>query len=160
MSSKVSFTSVELISFSRSQKQMTARFEFSLTQKAMQAMGWGEIPMFQHGCDLDGDLAASVIELIPSDALARKHAVQLDTRRVFKFVATRQEIEGKRGKGQRWSVQCDVVVSDGNGCKKLEQYMASAGKCEMRVSYEPQAVQEELPTATEEQRQAVLEDVN
>ncbi len=160
MPSNVTFTSATIHSFGRTAKGGKAKFEFSLTQKAIAAMGWGELPTFSHGSNLDGDLSATAVELIPNDEPLRKHRFTLDSQRVCNFVATRQELENKRGKGHRWTVQCDVLFGDPAGCKKLETYLLNAGKGELRISYEKQPTQTEIPgvEATEDQRQRVLSD--
>ena len=145
MPQKVKFTSVEIDHIKRSRKKMTARFEFPLTRPSALAMGWGELGDFENGSNLKGDLGATVISLVPNDEALKRHAVDLETSRVHKFVATRQEIEGKKGKGTRWMVQCEAIIRQVDGCKKLEAYMMTVPKSSMVVSYEPQPEQVNLP---------------
>lgn len=145
MPSSVTLTSVEIEHFKRTRKQVTARFEFSLTKKLIAAMGWGELADFETASTLKGDLAASNIVLTPVDEALKRHQTEIAVSRVHAFNATRQEIEGSRGKGTRWLVQCDVVMTEPTACKKLEAYMLTAGKSEMRISYEKQAEQADLP---------------
>jgi hypothetical protein len=145
MPQKVDFTSVEIHHFKRSQSKMSVRFEMPLTKSCASAMGWGELQDWEDGSDLKGDLAASVITLTPSDESLKRHAIDLQVKRVHKFTATRQEIEGKRGKGSRLVVQCDAIVRDEKGCHKLEAYMATVPKSSMRVSYEKQPEQADIP---------------
>lgn len=145
MPSKVTFTSAELLKFSKDRKGVKATFEFPLNQKSSSAMGWGDLAEFQHGSDLDGDLAASIIEMIPNEEGNKRHRMQLDVQRINKFVGTRRELEGKKSKGTRWTVQCVAIITDMNGCKKMESYMASCAKSEMRISYEKQPEQTDLP---------------
>ena len=158
MPAKVTFTNVELLGFGRSAKGAgLARIQFSFTKDLRKAMGWStDLPEFQHGADLDGDLAAVTMELNPSQPELKKHAVELSAQRMHKFVVTRQELEGKRGKGFRWTVQADIAFSDPQGCQKLERFKISVPKFDLRVYYEPKAVQEVLPDAGDES-QASLE---
>jgi hypothetical protein len=156
---RVKFTSAQLKRFGRSVKKGGfAKIEFSLTQAICQSMGWGEMQDWQHGANLDGDMAASSFEIIPKENENKKHAVQLGVARVAGFTATRREIEGERGKGTRWTVQFDVSFQDGTGCSQLEGFMISCDKAEVRVSYEKQPVQEEIP-GTGEQEDDAQEDL-
>ena len=159
MPQKVRFTSAQLKSFGRSVKKGGfAKIEFGLTLAISQSMGWGELADWQHGANLDGDLAASSFELIPKESENKKHAVQLGVCKINNFVATRREIEGKRGKGTRWTVQFDVSFQDGVGCAQLEGYMLTCDKSEVRVSYEKQPEQAELPGTEAEDSQGTLEE--
>jgi hypothetical protein len=160
MSQKIEFTTATLKSFGRSAKGGNARFEFPLNQKGSAAMGWGEMQDWQHGADLDGDLAAMSVGITPKDPELRSKAISLDTQRVHNFKATRKELEGKRDKGTRWMIQCDVLFTDPTGCQKLEAYIQSCDKSTLRISYNPLPVQVPLEPElmqTEERRQAVLE---
>jgi hypothetical protein len=147
---KVTFTSVEIVHIKRTPSKAELRIEFPLTKSASSDMEWGELQDFEDSANLRGDLSASLIQLLPDDKQLRKNGVDLDVSRVHKFVATRQQIEGKRGKGTCWRVQADIVVTDITGMGKLEAYMLTAGKSEMRVSYEKAAVQPDLPGALDD----------
>jgi hypothetical protein len=158
MPQKVKFTSAQIKSFGRSVKKGGyAKVEFGLTLAISQAMGWGELAGWQHGANLDGDLAASSFEVIPKEKENAKHAVQLGVSRLSGFTATRQELEGKRGKGTRWTVQFDVAFQDGTGCRQLEGYMLSCDKAEIRVSYEKQPKQEIIPGVEVEEEGEFME---
>ena len=145
MPQKVTFTSVEIDHIKRTMEKTTARFQFPLTKSVIAQMGWGELADYETASDLSGDLAALTITLNPTDVGLKRMAIDLDAQRVFNFKATKQELEGKRGKGSRWLVQCDAILRDNSGCRKIEAYMQSVPKSEMRVSYEPSAVQANIP---------------
>ena len=145
MPQNVKFTSVEVHHFKRSQSKMMARFEFPLTASSSKSMGWGELQDFEDGSDLRGDLAATVVTLTPNDPSMKRHAIDLEVQRVHKFKATRQQIEGKENKGTRWLLQCDVVIRDAASIQKLNGYMDAVPKSEMRVSYEKQPEQADIP---------------
>jgi hypothetical protein len=141
----VKFTSVEIHHFKRSQTKIVARFEFPFNNSASKAMGWGDLQEFESGVNLIGDLAASVISLTPKDESLKRHAVDIEVTQVHKFIATRQEIEGKKDKGTRWVVQCDVMIRDAVGLQKLNSYMSAVPKSDMRISYEKQPEQQDIP---------------
>lgn len=151
MPSKITFTSARLESFSRSQKIGTAQFACSWNKKAADALEWSELPDSVAGADLDGDIAASVLELTPADKPLAKHAIELDITRVHKFEAVRLELEGKQGKGHRLEVRFKVSFVAPAVCEILESYMLTVGegKGTLTVSY---AKQESLPL---EQQQAI-----
>ena len=145
MSEKLTITSVTLLTFKRDLKGGGADFSSSITQAVRKIMGWTEIPECYSGGSLDGDLAATVITLTPNDEALKRHAIDLDTTKVHKFEVVRLELEGKKGKGFRFELRFHVKFSDVKGCRKLEEYMLTAGKSTMVVSYEKQAVQADLP---------------
>lgn len=160
MPQKVKFTGAQLKSFGRSiKKGGFAKVEFPLTLAVAADMGWGELREFESSVNLDGDLAASTIDLIPKEPENKKHAVQLGVGRLSGFTATRREIEGKRGKGTRWTVQFDIGFQDGRGCAQLEAFMLTCDKMMVSVSYEKRAVQEELPGTQPDDKQETLEAV-
>jgi hypothetical protein len=120
-------------------------------------MGWGDLQEFEESANLTGDLAATVISLTPKDAALKRQAVDLEVQRVFKFVATRVEVEGKRDKGTHWMVQCDAIVRDAVSLQKLNSYMTAVPKSDMRVSYEKQPEQQDIPgTAVREDDQSEI----
>ena len=156
---KLTFTTVELVSFGRSRKGGKAIFASSLNANVQKKMGWAEIPESITASNLEGDLAATVITLEPKEPELKKHAFSLDVQRVHRFQSVRLELEGTKNKGHRTEIRFLVEFSDPTGCKKLEAYMQTANKSSMQVSYEKQVVQEEIPEvmATDEQRQAAME---
>ena len=145
MPQNVKFTSVEIHHFKRSQKKIIARFEFPLTTSSAKSMDWGDLQEFEDSAGLKGDLAASIITLTPKDEALKRQAVDIEVSRVFKFTATRQEIEGKKDKGTRWMVQCYAVLRDAVSLQKLNSYMSAVPKSDMRVNYEKQPEQANIP---------------
>ena len=108
-------------------------------------MGWGEMADYEKKVTLKGDLAATSLELTPADEALKRHRLQVKVQRISGFVATQQEIEGSRGKGTRWLVNCEVAVGDENGCQRLESYMQAVPKGEAVISYEKQPEQADIP---------------
>lgn len=145
MPQSVTFTGATVIGFGRKASGATATIEFPLTTKVIKAMGWDDLADFESKSNLDGDLSAVSAEFTPSDASLKRKTTTLDLQRVHKFVATKQEQEGSRGKGKRWLVQASLVIRDELACTKLEPYFLSVPKGDIRVSYEKQAVQADIP---------------
>jgi hypothetical protein len=157
MPQNVTLTSAVLIEFGRNQTGAWARFQCSLTKQLIAKMSWGEMADYEKKVTLKGDLAATVIELIPADEATKRHRTQISVQRVSSFVATQQEIEGSRGKGTRWLVQCDAVLRDETGCAKLEAYMQTVPKSDIRISYEKQPEQADIPgTEAKDERQSEM----
>lgn len=144
MPDKITFTSAVLESFSRSSKGGHAQFTASWNQNVAKALGWTELPDCLSGANLDGDLAASSMELRPSDKQLSKHGIELDITRVHKFEAVRLELEGKRGKGHRIEIRFKVAFAAPGTCEQLETYLLTIGegKGSLTVSY---VRQEALP---------------
>ena len=145
MPQSVTFAGATLVDFGRNLKGCSAKIEFPLSSRVMKSLGWADLRDFETKASLEGDLAATVAEFVPSDEGMKRRAIQIDVQRVSGFVATKQEVEGSRGKGKRWLVQCTITIRDEAGCQKLEGYMLSVPKGDVKVSYEKQAVQEEIP---------------
>jgi hypothetical protein len=145
MAERLQFSSVELDKFSRNSKGVHADFSSALNSSVMQAMGWTDIPECLTGADLEGEIACISMELIPTDTLLKKHAIELDLASLHTFQTVRRELEGKKGKGYRTELRFKVTCQDQQGARKLEAYMLTAGKSTIKVSYEKQAKQEEMP---------------
>lgn len=142
---KLTFTSAQLLGFSRDASGGIATFSSSLNSHVEKAMGWTDIPACATGATLEGELAASIIQLIPNDGELRRHEVQLDVARVNKFKVVRLELEGTRQVGHRQELRFTVQFSDVKGARKLEEYILTCGKSKVVVSYTKQAVQADLP---------------
>ena len=160
MADKIVFTSAVLRSFGRDGKAGTAKFSASLTDQVMKALQVTEVPECLTGATIDADLHATAFELVPSEKELAKHGFDLDISRAHGFNVVRREIEGKRGKGHRQELHFVVTFADKNGCRKLEQYMTTIGEAKGRlsISYTKQEVLGDGVEATDEQRQAVLEE--
>lgn len=142
---KLTFTSAQLLSFTRDAKGGTATFSSSMNGNVERAMGWTDIPSCATGANLEGELSASIIQLVPEDQPLRRHEMQLDVSRVNSFQVVRRELEGTRQKGHRHELRFKVHYSDVKGARKLEEYILTCGKSKVVVSYTKQAVQEDLP---------------
>ena len=145
MSEKLTFTGVELLGLSRDSEGGKAKFSSSLTSAVIKKMGWGEIPEFVTGTSLEGELAATSVELVPKEQELQRHQIQLETRQVSKFLTVRLELDGKSGKGHRTQLRFTVSFADPKGARKLEEYMLTCAKSTLVVSYEKQAQQADLP---------------
>lgn len=145
MPEKLTFTSVELDSFGRSKTGVSAKFACSLNSAVINKMGWSEIPECMTGSDLEGEITAISLELVPDEGMLKKHAISLDLAQISKFKTVRLELEGKKGKGHRTELRFTVTSMDVKGARKLEEYILTAGKSKLIVSYEKQAKQEDLP---------------
>jgi hypothetical protein len=150
MPSKITFSSAILRSFSRKPTGGTANFSASVTNEVREALGWTEIPDCLTGATPEGDLAATSVDLVPTDKELTMHRVGLDVSRVHKFEITRLELEGKKGKGYRLELRFQVDFTDTKGAQKLERYMLTLGegKGKLTVSY---TKQETLPLAPGQQ---------
>jgi hypothetical protein len=153
---RLTFSGVTLLGFCRTQTRSKADFSSSLSQAVMKTMGWSDVPEWLTGAQPEGDLSATALELVPKEQELRKHAMELDISRLFKFEIVRLELEGKQGKGHRLELRFTAVFNDPAGARKLEEFMAviGEGKCSLTVSYTKQEV---LPgvEATQEQMEAV-----
>lgn len=145
MPQKLTFTSVDLDKFSRNKEGCTANFRATLNSDVMAAMGWVDIPECLTGADLEGEIPAISLELIPEAKAMRKHATQLDLARMKSFQTVRLELPESRGKGHRTELRFKVESADPQAARKLELYLLVPNKSQIVVSYEPPAKQEELP---------------
>ena len=144
---KLTFTTVELIKFTRDKKTTKATFSAGFGRDVIAKMGWSDIPECLTGGNLEGELTVYALELVPSDAGAKRHAIELQPAEIHSFSTVRLELEGKRGKGHRTELRYIVSSADPEAASKLERYMISCGKSSMRVSYEPVTKQSDLPGA-------------
>jgi len=85
MPQKLTFTSVQLDKFNRNREGCTAKFSCSLNSDVIGKMGWTEIPECLTSSDLEGEIACTSLELVPSDKEMTKHAMSLDLAKVKKF---------------------------------------------------------------------------
>jgi hypothetical protein len=129
MSDRITFTSVRLKSLTRDHKGTTAHFAASMNASVSKAMGWLEIiPEFLTSAKLEGDLAATILELKPKSEELTKHGRELSINRVAGFEAIRMEIKGKKGKGFRTELRFDVKSAQPDAARRFEEYMWSVGE--------------------------------
>jgi hypothetical protein len=145
MADRLQFPTAELLKFSRKKEGGTAQFSSSITKAVMQTMEWTEIPDCATGCTLDGELAASNLTLTPKDEALKRFACDLDVNLVNSFVTVRRELEGKQGKGHRTELRFIAHFQDIEGARKLEEFLMTANKCSVTISYQKQAKQVYLP---------------
>lgn len=155
---RLTFSGVTLLGFCRTQTRSKADFSSSLSSTVMKAMGWSDIPEWLTGAQPEGDLSATLLEIVPKEAELRKHAFDLTVSRLHKFEIVRLELEGKQGKGHRMELRFTAQFNDPDGARKLEAFMATIGegKCSVTVSYTKQETLPGVdPQQTEERAEAV-----
>jgi hypothetical protein len=145
MAEKLTFTSVELIKFTRDKNATKATFSAGFSSDVIAKMGWTEIPECLTGGSLEGELAVTALVLTPNDAGLKRHMMDLEGAMIHSFATVRLELEGKRGKGHRTELRFVVTSQDQNAARKLEQYIISCGRSKMSISYEPAPKQGDLP---------------
>ncbi len=142
----VKFTNVRLVNFTRDSGGGKANFKASLTKDVMKALQWpegvGDVAKTSPG----GELHCSVIELIPKD---QGKAITLDSTKISNFTTLQKETEGTRQKSKSTELHFTVFWNDTTGAKKLEAYILTTGKSDLKTSYTLPPVQQDLP-GTEE----------
>jgi hypothetical protein len=160
MSDTLEFPSVVLKSFSRNRTGGDASFMSTFPASVGKAMGWNGIPQGVTSAKLEGQLAATHVQLKPKDGELKKWKIDFDATNVADFQVFRLELEGHKGKGHRIELRFKVSFADTKACAELEKYLTSVGeaKSTLTVSYVQQA---ELPmedVAGDERRQATMAD--
>lgn len=150
---QIKFTDCVLKTIGRATgKNGTAQFQANYTNSVAKAMKWtdeeGEVVQpasFTHGQDLDGELAASTMEIKCSKLV--DFSCEIKASAVTGFKAIRREEKGKRGKGHRWELEFTVKFPDTRGLSHLEKYQMNVGDSTGTVTivYEPAAEQDPLP---------------
>ena len=75
------------------------------------------------------------------------------------FTCFRFELKGRKKKGFRRELRFTMSFEEADAAAKLESYMQTVGaEGALRVTYYPEAIQDELDLSSDEARQAVLED--
>ncbi len=160
MSETIEFPSVTLKSFSRNKSGGDAVFMSTFPASVGKVMGWNGMPASVTSAKLEGELAATHVQLKPKDGELKKWKIDFDATYVADFQVFRLEIEGHKGKGHRIELRFKVAFADTKACAELEKYMTSVGeaKSALTVSYVQQA---ELPMedlAGDERRKATSEE--
>jgi len=144
MSDTLEFPSVVLKSFSRNRSGGAATFMSTFPASVGKAMGWNGMPASVTSAKLEGQLAATHVQLRPKDGELKKWKIDFDATEVADFQVFRLELEGHKGKGHRIELRFKVSFADTKACAELEKYLTSVGeaKSTLTVSYVQQA---ELP---------------
>jgi hypothetical protein len=161
---KLTFSKVVVQSFTRKPASGTVKISCAPSKAVAKAMGWGEVPDWQKSSAPAGKLDASIVEFVPSKSEVGKFAFEFKgsaTVRDFQFI----RVQVKKGKTAakaptfRTELHCAIDFTDANGGKHLEAYMQSVDESSIRVTYEKEPEQDELPgvETTDEQRQATME---
>lgn len=165
---EITFTSCVLRSFSRNHNGGEAQFSASLTIPVCEAMKWTNangtpaVSDFLTGAKPEGELHGSSMTLRSKEGDLAEYEIGIDISKVHGFELVRRELPTSRGKGHRFELRFKVTFADLTACRFLEEYMVAAGdsKGSLIVRHEAKAKQGTLipgeVTATEEQRQAVL----
>lgn len=161
MAQTLTFSKVVIKKFDRDPNGGTVQVSASPTKTVAKAMGWEDLPSWQKSGTARGKLTANKVEFIPVHNDLSKHQFELATIAIRDFEFVRLEV--KKGKGaqksktSRTELHCKIDFNDENGAKKLESYFQSVPESSLKVTYEKEPEQEDLPMATEDQRQAAIE---
>jgi hypothetical protein len=161
---RIQFTGCTLTKIERDRKIGKAHFDANLSDKVVNTMNWKHPEDFETSVSLDGSLAGRTMVVGMKGTLADAYEIHIDILSVGNFQSTRRETKGKRGKGYRHTLSFIAKFVDAKALALLEDYLQRVpeekGTC--LVLYTAQPEQGELGdvTATPEQRQAVMEDVN
>ena len=155
MSLKLTFSKVAILSFSRKPESGTVKISCAPSKPVIKRMGWADFPEAFKSGQPEGKLAATICEFTPSDSTQSKFAFELITLAVRDFEFVRIQI--KKGKSAnkapsyRTELHCSVDFNDQTGAFKLEKYMSTVAESSMTVTYDPEAVQEDLPLSDDKQ---------
>ncbi len=154
------FNSASLLSFGRDHNGGSVKFRADLSDRICEGMGWHRPNDKETKVSLEGDLHAKVLSLTPKEKEFAKHALELDITRAHSFVATRKELEKSRGKGHRHELQFTVDFAADGLAGQLENYLLTCGaqKGSVKISYDPQPKQMEIPEGQDGDSQTSLED--
>lgn len=142
------FSSATLLEFGRNQTGGWIKYRTDLSEKICEGMGWRRPDDKETKVTLEGELFAKVLLMTPKEREFAKHALELQVTKASAFVATRKELEKSRGKGHRHELTFQVEFSGEGIAGKLEQYLLTCGgqKGAVKISYDPQPKQMEIPT--------------
>ena len=141
MPDKITFTGVQLKSFSRNVKGGKATFHANFTKAVADQMGWGAFQPGQRDVALEGELAASRAVLQPKDGALANWRIEWEATAVKGFEGLRLELEGHKGKRHRFELRFAVEFADKTACRYLEEFITNVGeaKSTLDVSYTKQA---------------------
>jgi hypothetical protein len=155
MSLKLTFSKVSILSVSRKPESGTVKLSCAPSKQVLKRMGWADFPEAYKTGQPEGKLAATICEFTPSDSTQSKFAFELITLAVRDFEFVRTQI--KKGKSAnkapsyRLELHCAVDFNDQAGAGKVEKYMSTVMESSMTVTYDPEAVQEDLPLSDDSQ---------
>ena len=159
---KLNLTKSNLISFTRKPTGGHAKFSSAPTAHISNAMGWTEFGETYKSISATGMLAASSSEFEPKEPDLAKHAFELvpvSTVRDFELIRIQIKKGKSASKNPKFRKELHYVIDfiDPKGAEKLERAIQCGGTdWTLKVSYEPEAVQEEMPL---EDKQEVLTDI-
>jgi hypothetical protein len=155
MSLKLTFSKVAILSVYRTPGAGTVKVSCAPTKTVAKAMGWDDFPEWQKKGSPAGKLDASLVEFTPANADQGKFAFDLATTLVNGFEFVRKQVKkgqaAKKAPTFKTELHCSIDFSDATGAKKLEAYMSTVLESSMRVTYEPEPEQSELPLSDDSQ---------
>jgi hypothetical protein len=155
------------VTITASDQTLTLKFPFS--SRIAEALGWAqELPEMTGTWSPDAPhnrVEVRTIEFKPTDETQFGRAFQLECHGYMEnFAVIRKAAKGKDSKKagiKKTDVSCTVAFADENGAGMLTNYMRAVPTSNVSISYDPSAVQEELPATDtpEESDQMDIEQV-
>lgn len=111
------------------------------TEPIREAMEWGQPPEGFASAKLDGELVATMLELIPNGEL-KMHSFDLETKEIAGFELHR--VKSEDGESTENELRFQIVTTAAKAAQKLAAYLGVIGKGEaqLKVTYEAQSVLE------------------
>ena len=163
MPKKLKIKQVTLKSVTITAGDQSLRLKFPFSHRIAEALGWAqELPEMTGTWSPDvphNRVEVRTIEFRPTDETQTGRGFQLECHGYMEnFAVVRKAAKGKDSKKagiKRTDITCTVAFMDENGAGLLTNYMRAVPSSNVVVSYDPTAVQEELPgtEATQEDEQ-------
>lgn len=139
------------VTITASDQTLTLKFPFS--HRVAEALGWAqELPEMTGTWSPDAPhnrVEVRTIEFRPTDETQIGRAFQLECHGYMEnFAVIRKAAKGKDSKKagiKKTDVTCTVAFADENGAGMLTNYMRAVPTSNVSISYDPPAVQDDLP---------------
>jgi len=127
-------------------------FKAGWTEPIREAMEWGQPPDGFSSANLDGELVATMMEVIPNGDL-KQHAFDLEAKEISGFQLHR--VKSEDGESTENELRFQIVTTALKAAQKLAAYLSVIGKGEaqLKVSYEAQS---ELETEAAEKQERLI----
>lgn len=158
---KLTFSKVVILSVDRKPESGKVKLSCAPSKNVAKAMSWGDSPDWLKSATPEGKLTVTLAEFEPIHGDLKKHAFDLQQTKVmdgFEFVRVQVKTgkTAKKAPTYRNELHCALTFTDPKGAGKIEQYFGLVQESTLKITYNEAATQEELPGATDEQRQALL----
>lgn len=123
-------------------------FTAAWTDPIREAMEWGQPPEGFASAKLDGELVATMLEMIPNGDL-KQHGFDLEAKEISSFELHRVT----DGESTKQEIRFQIVTTVAKAAQKLAAYLSTIGKGEalLKVTYEVQSELEQEAENTQEQ---------